>query len=126
MRFTALGEGKHRFTVSAIDQASNRDAMPAYHEWKVDLRPPSKPRIIGPRTTRSRRPTYRFLSRDSVTARDRLRFRCALDSRRLQPCPAVYRRRLAPATHVLYAAAVDEAGRASAVAHTRITVLRRP
>jgi uncharacterized delta-60 repeat protein len=122
---SALADGRHRFTVRAIDQASNRDPSAAVVRWTVDTRPPTKPRVRGPRKTASRRPVYRFESADAIARASRLKFRCRVDSRRLRPCAAAQRLRLRPGKHTLFVAALDEAGNQSRVARTAIVVSKR-
>jgi uncharacterized delta-60 repeat protein len=120
---SAFADGRHTLAVQALDQAGNRDASAAVHEWTVDATAPAKPRVRGPRATDSRRPTYRFSAPDAITPAAELEFLCALDSIRLRPCPSVYRRALGPGRHVLRVAAEDEAGNRSVV--TRVSILVR-
>jgi hypothetical protein len=113
VRLRRLRDGKQVFVVRAVDEAGREDASPATVEWRVDATPPSKPVVRGPRRTSERRVVYRFSSRDRVDGVRRLRFRCAMDSRRLQPCKATIVRRLSEGRHVLRVVAVDRAGNVS-------------
>ena len=88
-----------------------------------DRTPPTKPRIVGPSKTESRFPVFSFISRDAVTPRAKLRFRCAVDSARLRACPARYNPTLALGRHVLRVQAVDAAGNKSRVASFVVTVV---
>ena len=112
----ALPDGRHRFTVTTTDQAGQRDASPATVSWTIDTKPPSRPRVHGPRRLEQARATYRFSSRDAVARPSRLRFRCSLDSRRLKACGNRIVRRLSVGRHVLRVAAVDQVGNVSPVA----------
>jgi hypothetical protein len=113
VRLRSLRDGKHVFVVRAVDEAGREDASPPTVEWRVDATPPAKPVVRGPRRTSARRVVYRFSSRDRVDGVRRLRFRCAVDSRRLRPCKATIVRRLSEGRHVLRVVAVDRAGNVS-------------
>jgi hypothetical protein len=108
-----LVDGRHRFVVRAVDEAGSEDPSPSSVEWRVDATPPSKPIVRGPRRSSAGRVVYRFSSRDRIDNARRLRFRCALDSRRLRPCKARIARRLSEGRHVLRVVAVDRAGNVS-------------
>jgi hypothetical protein len=88
-----------------------------------DRTPPTTPRIVGPSQTESRFPFFSFISRDAVTPRAKLRFRCAVDSTRLRPCPARYNPTLKLGRHVLRVQAVDLAGNKSRIASFVVTVV---
>ena len=117
-----VGDGRHRFAVRAVDEASQADPTPATRSWIVDTTPPARPLVRGPRRSAIRTVVYRFASSDRFTPVSRLAFRCAVDSRRLGPCRSPYRVRLAPGQHALRVAAVDLAGNVSGVTVARITV----
>lgn len=124
-RLTGIADGRHRFAVQAVDQAGNRDPSAASHQWTVDTRPPTKPRVRGPGKTPARRPRYRLSARDAITAAANLRFRCGVDSRRLRPCAARLRLRLRPGKHLLVAVAVDQAGNRSRPTRTSIVISKQ-
>ena len=90
-----------------------------------DRSPPTAPAIVGPRTTSSPRPVYKFVASDRRTPRSRLRYRCSFDSRRLHECAARYSQRLAVGRHVLRAQAVDRAGNRSRVTSVTVVVKGR-
>jgi hypothetical protein len=119
----SVGDGRHRFSVRMTDQAGQVDPSPAAVAWTVDTRPPSRPRVAGPRRLKGARATYRFSARDAIARSARLRFRCAFDSRRLKPCKSRVTRGLAEGRHILRVAAVDEAGNVSRV--TAVRIVRR-
>jgi hypothetical protein len=121
-RSLVVGDGRHTFAVRAVDEALNVDATPAQRAWTVDTVPPTKPRIAGPRRTRSHRPTFRFTATDEIAPTSALRFRCAFDSTRLRACGRRYSRRLARGRHLLRVQAADEAGNASSVATRKVEV----
>jgi virginiamycin B lyase len=79
----------------------------------------SAPRVIGPRSTTTPRPVFRFAARGAVA------FRCAFDSRRLHRCARRYSQRLAVGTHVLRVRAVGRDGRRSRVTTVRVRILQR-
>src|SRR6266542_4808222 len=68
---------------------------------KADRLRPTAPRIVGPRTTSSRRPLYSFSATDRETARSRLKYRCGFDTIRLHSCPARFSQQLDQGQHVL-------------------------
>ncbi len=115
----SLRDGAHVFTVTAADQAGQRDASPARVSWIVDGTAPSAPGVTGPRRLVRARVVFRFASRDSFDPPRRLKFRCAIDSRRLAPCASRVARRFSVGSHVLRVVAVDRAGNVS-----RATVVR--
>jgi hypothetical protein len=119
----ALPDGRHSFAVHMTDQAGRADPTPAAISWTVDTRSPSRPQVAGPRRLGRARATYRFSARDAIAPPNRLRFRCAFDSRRLEPCRNSVTRRLGVGRHVLRAAAVDQAGNVSPV--TVVAIVRR-
>ena len=83
---------------------------------------PSKPRILGPRRTTDRTPTFRFVSHEAGVRS--VRFRCAVDKSRLRPCPSRYTPRLALGRHTLRVRAFDPRGRLSPPTSARVSVVR--
>jgi hypothetical protein len=120
VRFGSLRDGRHTFRVQTTDQAGRTDSSPAVRSWTVDGTPPGRPTVRGPRTTTRPRVTYRLSARDAVASARKLRFFCALDSRRLRACAARYVARLRRGRHVLRVAARDEADNTSATVVVRI------
>jgi hypothetical protein len=120
LSLSALTDGRHTFAVRMSDQAGQVDPSPATVAWTIDTRPPSRPRVVGPRKLERARATYRFSARDAIARQGRLRFRCSFDKRRLKPCANRVTRRLAKGRHVLRVAAVDEAGNVSPTTTVRI------
>jgi hypothetical protein len=115
-------DGTNVLSVRALDDWDAADPTPALRSWRVDGHPPTRPKVIGPRVTRSRSPTYRFSSSDAVSRPNEIRFRCAFDKKRLHACGSRYRQRLRRGRHVLRVKAVDALGNASPTATVRIRV----
>ena len=111
-------DGWHTLSVRALDDMLNADPTPAQRRWRTDSRSPSKPKVV--RTGAA----FRFSARDRGTPTNRLRFRCAIDSKRLHACGSRLRARLPARRHVLRVSAVDPAGNASDVNILRFTVRR--
>jgi YVTN family beta-propeller protein len=86
---------------------------------------PSKPRVLGPRQTTDRTPTFRFVSSEHGLSNRALRFRCALDAGRLRPCPRRYTPTLGLGRHRLRVVAVDPRGRTSPTTTAVVRVLKR-
>jgi streptogramin lyase len=85
---------------------------------------PSAPRILGPRHTTDRTPTFRFVSREVGVRSRAIRFRCAIDSKRLHACRSRYTPKLRLGKHSLDVRAVDPGGRASRMSVARVSVVR--
>jgi hypothetical protein len=118
-------DGSYTLSVRAIDEMLNVDPTPAQRTWILDTTGPSKPVIRGPRSVRKGVLTVRFSSSDEFTPTGRIRYKCALDSRRLKSCPAVFRKRVRPGRHVLRAKAVDSVGNQGDLATFRILVKQK-
>ncbi len=84
---------------------------------------PSRPRVVGPRTSEKQVVTYRFRSTERGVAARRLRFQCAVDAGRLRGCRSPYRTRLSVGPHVLRVRALDPRGRTSPLSKIRIRIL---
>jgi hypothetical protein len=112
-------EGWHTLSVRALDEMGNADPTPAHRRWRIDTQAPSKPKIARAGTT-----TFRFSATDRGTPPRRLRFRCAIDSKRLHACGSRLRAKLPARRHVLRVRAVDPAGNESDVKVVRFTVWR--
>jgi streptogramin lyase len=85
---------------------------------------PSAPRIVGPRHTTDRTPTFRFVSHEAGLRARAIRFRCAVDRKRLHRCPSPYTPGLRLGRHTLRVRAVDPRGRLSRVSIARVAVVR--
>ncbi len=85
---------------------------------------PSRPRILGPRHTTDRTPTFRFVSHEAGLPARAIRFRCAVDGRRLHRCPGRYTPTLGLGRHKLRVRAVDPKGRTSRTSVARVSVMR--
>src|SRR5438046_10409624 len=72
---------------------------------------PAAPRILGPRHTADRTPTFRFVSHEAGLRSRAIRFRCAIDRKRLHRCANRYTPTLRLGRHTLRARAVDPKGR---------------
>jgi hypothetical protein len=119
-----LDDGRHTFSVRALDEMLNVDATPVERHWAVDTTGPSKPIVRGPRSTRKSRVSLRFSARDEFTPKTRLRFKCAVDSTRLHRCSAVYRVKLRPGRHLVRVRAIDRLGNQSELTTFRMRVKR--
>jgi hypothetical protein len=100
-------DGWHTLRVRAVDDMLNVDPSPAQRRWRIDTRPPSKPKVVHRETSVS------FTAHDRGTPSKQIHFRCAVDSRRFHACAR--RVRVSAAEHVLRVRAVDPAGNESAV-----------
>jgi virginiamycin B lyase len=85
---------------------------------------PAAPRILGPRRTTDRTPTFRFVSHEVGFGSREIRFRCAIDRRPLQGCPKRYTPTLPLGHHTLWVRAVDPRGRTSRTSIARVSVVR--
>ncbi len=122
-QLSSQDDGRHTFSVRAIDEMLNVDQSPAQRTWSVDTTGPSKPVIRGPRSARKgKRVVLRFSSTDEVAGG--VRFKCAVDSTRLKRCPAVFRVKLRPGRRVIRVRALDRLGNQSGLSTFRIRVKR--
>jgi hypothetical protein len=121
-RLDFVDDGSHTFSVRALDDWDLADPTPAERHWSVDGESPARPRVIGPRVTRSRTPTYRFAATDAVAPVNRLRYRCAFDRTRLHACRARYRQRLSRGRHMLRVRALDTLGNTSGLTTVHVVV----
>jgi streptogramin lyase len=85
---------------------------------------PAAPRILGPRHTTDRTPTFRFVSHEAGVRSSAIRFRCAIDRKRLHGCPRRYTPTLQLGQHTLRVRAVDPRGRTSRTSIARVSVAR--
>ena len=85
---------------------------------------PAKPRIVGPRRTTDRTPTFTFISQEAGVPARVVRFRCAVDRTRLRRCPSRYTPRLGLGLHTLRVRAFDTRGRLSPTTKARVSVVR--
>jgi hypothetical protein len=112
-------DGRHEFWVRAVDEVGNVDASPAVRSWTVDTKPPSRPRLVGPRAVKKRLVAYRLSATDAVDTPRHLRFRCSLD-RKLVKCSSRLVLRLSVGRHVFRAVATDRARNTSRSTTVRI------
>lgn len=117
-------DGRHAFSVRAVDEVGNVDASPAVRSWTVDTTPPSRPRLVGPRVVKKRLVAYRLSATDAVDARRHLRFRCSLD-RKAVKCRSQLVLRLSVGRHVFRAVATDRARNTSRGTTVRIVRAKR-
>jgi hypothetical protein len=118
-------EGTNILSVRALDDWDLADPTPATRTWRVDGVGPTRPKVAGPRVTRSQRPTFRFSATDAVTPRREIRYRCSFDRTRLHVCGTRYRQRLRRGRHILRVRALDSLGNQSATATVRVVVKPR-
>jgi hypothetical protein len=109
-------EGWHTLRVRALDDMLNADPVPEQRRWRIDTQAPSKPKVARSGAT------LHFSARDRGTPSARLRFRCAIDAKRLHACGSRLRKRLPAGRHVLRVRAVDPAGNESDVKIVRFAV----
>src|SRR4029453_3993544 len=86
---------------------------PVVAPWREGETRPTAPRILGPRRTTDRTPTFRFVSHEVGLRSRAIRFRCAIDRRRLHSCSNPYTPTLRLGRHALRVRAVDPRGRTS-------------
>ncbi len=79
----AVGDGNHVFSVTAVDEAGNRDPSPATHDWLISTAQPDTTLLTGPDagTTTGTSTSFTFSSPD-VNAT----FECALDDGAFAAC----------------------------------------
>lgn len=92
--------------------------------WREGEARPTAPRILGPRRTTDRTPTFRFVSHEVGLHSGAIRFRCATDRRRLHRCRSRYTPTLRLGRHTLRVRAVDPKGRTSRTSVARVSVVR--
>jgi large repetitive protein len=119
-----IEDGWHTLRIRALDDMLNVDPTPAARSWRIDTKAPSRPSVRAPRPA-TRGTVYRFSSTDRGTSSHRLRFRCAIDTRRLHACASRYRLQLPPGRHVLRVRAVDPAGNESGTTTVRLVIRLR-
>ena len=123
----SVGDGRHTFSVRAIDDMGNLDASPAARNWIRDSTAPSKPVIRGRRSVRKgQKVVLRFSARDEFTPRSGIRFKCSVDSRRLKSCRGTYRATLRAGRHLVRARAMDSVGNKSRITTVQIIVKGTP
>jgi hypothetical protein len=83
---------------------------------------PTRPVVVGPRTTTDTTPTYRFRSKASGVPAARIRYRCSFDSTKLRKCAAKVTPKLKVGKHVLRVRAVTPSGALSAPATASIVI----
>lgn len=121
-RLVDVDDGRHTFSVRAVDEMLNVDQSPVQRNWTMDDSPPSRPVVRGRRSVRQGQwLVLRFSATDAGIGG--VYFRCSVDSGGLKRCPARYRRKLAPGRHVLTVRAYDRIGN-SAQTRVRVTVKR--
>ncbi len=116
-------DGWHRLSVRALDDMLNADPTPATRRWRVDNHGPSKPTVVVSR--RQGKTELRIFATDRGTPSRLLRFRCAVDAKRLHACASHFRLRLPAGRHFLRVRAADPAGNESSLKIARFAV-RRP
>lgn len=123
-RVLFANEGTNTLSVRALDDWDLADPTPSVRTWRVDGVGPTRPKVAGPRVTRSQRPRFRFSATDAVTPRSKIRYRCAFDRARLHSCSASYRQRLRIGRHILRVTARDSLNNQSEQTTVRVLVKR--
>ena len=85
---------------------------------------PTAPRILGPRHTTDRTPTFRFASHEAGLPARAIRFRCSIDRTKLHRCVDRYTPRLGLGRHTLRVRAYDPKGRRSRTSVAHVSVVR--
>ena len=118
-----VAEGRHTFSVRAVDEMLNADQSPEVRNWTVDHTPPSRPVVRGRRSVRQgQRLALRFSARDGGIGG--VYFKCSVDSRVLRRCSARYRIKLPPGKHLVRVRAYDRIGNRGPLTTVRVTVKR--
>ena len=120
----AVTDGRHTFSVRAVDDMLNVDQSPAKRTWTSDTTGPSKPVIRGRRSVREgRRVVLRFSATDELAGG--VTFYCYVKRRPFRRCSAVYRtRKLRRGRNIGLVYAVDRLGNRSKLAAFIIRVKR--
>lgn len=105
--YEGLAEGRHVFTVRAVDRAGNVDSTPPTRSWSVDTTPPQTSIEGGPSGTVRERTASFELGADDPDAS----FECSLDAAPFEPCgsPQAYAD-LSDGPHRFQARAIDSLG----------------
>jgi ABC-type branched-subunit amino acid transport system substrate-binding protein len=89
----------------------------------VDLTPPTKPVVIGTRTSRKTHVVFKLRSHDPGNASPPVTFLCAFDKQALRKCGKTVTANLKRGTHLLRVAAVDAQDNQSKLTLVRIKIL---
>jgi virginiamycin B lyase len=92
--------------------------------WRDGGSRPTAPRILGPRRTTDRTPTFRFVSHEVGLPAREIGFRCAIDRERLHRCRNPYTPTLRLGRHTFRVRAVDSRGRTSRTSLAHVSVVR--
>jgi hypothetical protein len=99
-----LPDGRHIFSVRAVDSTGDHDESPAARDFFIDTSPPDTS-ISGPRRTTDPTPTFRLRSEAGAT------LECSIDSGEFRVCQGRNTiARLGLGSHVLRARSQDSAG----------------
>lgn len=114
--YSGLDDGRHEFSVRAIDDAGNVDASPPKRAWTVDTKPPQTAIADGPSgTERSANATFELRASDPEAS-----FECSLDGAAFEACDSPKRYSgLNDGQHTFRARAVDSVGNADATPSVR-------
>jgi hypothetical protein len=105
---TGLADGRHTFSVQAVDAAGNPSVSPAVYSWTVDTKPPPRPTITGGPVNNASSSTASFGFTDSESP---VSFSCRLDAGAWSPCTSPQSYSLVSAgTHEFDVRAIDAAG----------------
>ncbi len=103
----------------------NQDEGSLYVFLSSDRTAPARPKVSGPRKTRSSRVTFRFSATDIDNTATELHYRCSLSGGSLRACAARVSAKLAPGRHTVRVQAIDVAGNKSPIAKATVLVLRK-
>jgi hypothetical protein len=120
VEYRSLGEGAHRFEVTARDRAGNESA-PISYAWTIDTTPPPAPVIDGHPDESTASQVAHFAFSDGEAGAG---FTCTLDDEQRSRCqsPKAYDR-VGAGKHTFLLTAVDAAGNVSAPARYEWTVV---
>jgi hypothetical protein len=115
-----LSEGRHVFSVAAVDANGLADPDPVAWAWTIDRSPPDTTIDAGPASpSNAAGSTFRFSGRDDQAVPDELSFECALDGEPFADCASpITFDRVTTGAHELAVRGLDGAGNADPSAAT--------
>jgi hypothetical protein len=117
--YTSLPEGRHTFSVTAVDPAGNQSGVNSY-AWTIDTTPPPAPTITTglPNVTASTSASFSLSDGEAAVA-----YLCRLDADTFALCPTtVFYSSLGAGSHTFQVKASDAAGNRSGVSSFTWTI----